>query len=107
MVLEDLSPLVRGALAQALAESEHAPPPVILGLAADQAEVAACVLQHSPLLLDADLVDAVATGGPPAPAPRAGPAAPPPPASPPPSPAGAGPARPAPPRKPPPPPAPP
>jgi uncharacterized protein (DUF2336 family) len=38
------------------------PPAVILGLAADQPEVASWVLEHSPLLLDADLVDAVATG---------------------------------------------
>jgi uncharacterized protein (DUF2336 family) len=37
---------------------------VILGLAADQPEVASWVLEHSPLLVDADLVDAVATGGP-------------------------------------------
>jgi uncharacterized protein (DUF2336 family) len=55
---------VRTALAQALAFSERAPPPVILGLAADQPEVASWVLEHSPLLVDADLVDAVATGGP-------------------------------------------
>jgi uncharacterized protein (DUF2336 family) len=34
------------------------------GLAADQLEVAAWVVEHSPLLLDADLVDAVATGEP-------------------------------------------
>ena len=47
-----------------LAFSEQAPPPVILGLAADQPEVASWVLEHSPLLLDADLVDAVATGRP-------------------------------------------
>ena len=41
MQLDDPSPLVREALAQALAFSENAPPPVILGLAADQPEVAA------------------------------------------------------------------
>jgi uncharacterized protein (DUF2336 family) len=64
MLLDDPSPLVREALARALAFSEHAPPPVILGLAADQPEVASWVLEHSPLLLDADLVDAVATGRP-------------------------------------------
>jgi uncharacterized protein (DUF2336 family) len=64
MLLDDPSPLVRAALAQALASSERAPPAVILGLAADQPEIAACVLQQSPLLLDADLVDAVATGRP-------------------------------------------
>ena len=62
MQLDDPSPLVREALAQALAFSEQAPPPVILGLAADQPEVASWVLEHSPLLMDADLVDAVATG---------------------------------------------
>jgi uncharacterized protein (DUF2336 family) len=55
---------VRTALAQALAFSEFAPPPVILALAADQPEVSSWVLEYSPLLVDADLVDAVATGGP-------------------------------------------
>ena len=64
MLLDDPSPLVRSALAQALAASEEAPPAVILGLAADQPEIAGCVLERSPLLLDADLVDAVATQGP-------------------------------------------
>jgi len=64
MQLDDPSPLVRAELARALAFSEQAPPPVILGLAADQPEVASWVLEHSPLLLDADLVDAVATGAP-------------------------------------------
>jgi len=52
------------ALARALAFSEFAPPAVIMGLAADQPEVASWVLEHSPLLVDADLVDAVATGRP-------------------------------------------
>ncbi len=62
MLLDDPSPLVRAELARALAFSEEAPPAVILGLAADQPEVASWVLEHSPLLVDADLVDAVATG---------------------------------------------
>src|SRR3954453_8958527 len=62
MLLDDPSPLVRIALARALAFSEEAPPSVILGLAADQPEVASWVLEHSPILLDADLVDAIATG---------------------------------------------
>jgi uncharacterized protein (DUF2336 family) len=62
MLLDDPSPIVRAELARALAFSELAPPAVILGLAADQPEVASWVLEHSPLLLDADLVDAVATG---------------------------------------------
>jgi uncharacterized protein (DUF2336 family) len=64
MLLDDPSPLVRTELARALAFSEQSPPAVILGLAADQPEVASWVLEHSPLLLDADLVDAVATGVP-------------------------------------------
>ena len=66
MLLDDPSPLVRIALAKALAFSEFSPPPVILALAADQPEVASWVLEHSPLLVDADLVDAVATGRSPA-----------------------------------------
>ena len=66
MLLDDPSPMVRIALAKALAFSEFSPPPVILALAADQPEVASWVLEHSPLLVDADLVDAVATGRPPA-----------------------------------------
>jgi uncharacterized protein (DUF2336 family) len=64
MMLDDPSPLVRVALAQVLAFSEFSPLAVILGLASDQPEVAKLVLEHSPLLVDADLVDAVATGHP-------------------------------------------
>src|SRR5579872_6539218 len=63
MLLDDPSPLVRMALADALAESEWAPPNVIVALLSDQPEIAACVLERSPLLLDADLVDAAATSG--------------------------------------------
>jgi uncharacterized protein (DUF2336 family) len=63
MLLDDPSPLVRASLARALAFSEGAPLVVILGLASDQPEIASWVLEHSPLLIDADLVDAVATGG--------------------------------------------
>src|SRR5262249_20205912 len=62
MSLDDPSPLVRTALARALAFSEDAPLVVILGLAVDQPQVAGWVLQHSPLLVEADLLDAVATG---------------------------------------------
>jgi uncharacterized protein (DUF2336 family) len=64
MLLDDPSPLVRLALAEALAFSPDAPPAVILALSADQPEIAACVLERSPLLLDADLVDIVATAQP-------------------------------------------
>ncbi len=62
MLLDDASPLVRRALADALAASPSAPPAVVLALAADQPQIAAPVLALSPLLVDADLVDAVATG---------------------------------------------
>jgi uncharacterized protein (DUF2336 family) len=64
MLLDDPSPLVRRALADALAASPDAPPAVVFALAADQPSIAAPVLALSPLLIDADLVDAVATGNP-------------------------------------------
>src|ERR1700752_3919971 len=64
MLLDDPSPLVRRALAEALAASDRAPPSIMYSLAADQPEVAALVLARSPLFLDADLVDAVARGVP-------------------------------------------
>ena len=63
MLLDDPSPLVRRALADALAASPSAPPAIVLALAADQPQIAAPVLALSPLFVDADLVDAVATGG--------------------------------------------
>ena len=63
MLLDDPSPLVRRALADVLAASPSAPPAIVLALAADQAQIAAPVLALSPLFIDADLVDAVATGG--------------------------------------------
>jgi uncharacterized protein (DUF2336 family) len=62
MLLDDASPLVRRALADALAGSPNAPPAIVLALAGDQPQIAAPVLTLSPLLVDADLVDAVATG---------------------------------------------
>ncbi|MGO9399690.1 MAG: DUF2336 domain-containing protein [Xanthobacteraceae bacterium] len=62
MLLDDPSPLVRRALADVLAASPSAPPAVMLALASDQPQIAAPVLALSPLLVDADLVDAVATG---------------------------------------------
>ncbi|HXD13488.1 MAG TPA: DUF2336 domain-containing protein, partial [Xanthobacteraceae bacterium] len=63
MLLDDPSPLVRRSLADVLAASPSAPPAVVLALAADQPQIAAPVLALSPLFIDADLVDAVATGG--------------------------------------------
>src|SRR5262249_48888427 len=62
MLLDDASPLVREALAQALAASADAPPAVILALAGDLPDIAAIVLERSPLLIDADLVDHVGWG---------------------------------------------
>jgi uncharacterized protein (DUF2336 family) len=62
MLLDDPSPLVRRALADVLAASPSAPPAVMLALAAGQPQIAAPVLALSPLFVDADLVDAVATG---------------------------------------------
>jgi uncharacterized protein (DUF2336 family) len=62
MLLDDPSPLVRRALAEVFAASEAAPPAVVHALAADQADVAAPILEHSPLMIDADLVDQIATG---------------------------------------------
>jgi len=64
MLLDDPSPLVRRSLADALAASPSAPPAVMLALAADQPQIAAPVLALSPLFVDADLVDAAATGSP-------------------------------------------
>jgi uncharacterized protein (DUF2336 family) len=63
MLLDDASPLVRRALADALAASPSAPPAIVIALAADQPQIAAPVYALSPLFVDADLVDAVATGG--------------------------------------------
>ena len=53
---------VRRALAEALCSAREAPRALVLALAADEPEVAAPVLQHSPVLTDADLVDCVASG---------------------------------------------
>jgi uncharacterized protein (DUF2336 family) len=64
MLLDDPSPLVRRALAEVFAACEDAPPTVVHALANDQPDVAAPVLQRSPLLLDADLVEAVSAGEP-------------------------------------------
>lgn len=60
-LLDDPSPLVRRALAQALAASPDAPHAVIHALASDHCDIAAVVLARSPLLIDAELVDLVAT----------------------------------------------
>ena len=62
MLLDDPSPLVRSAMAEVFASSQKAPLVVVQALATDQPDVAAPVLARSPLLLDDDLVDLIATG---------------------------------------------
>jgi uncharacterized protein (DUF2336 family) len=64
MLLDDPSPLVRQALADTLAYNDNAPPAVIHALANDQTDIAASVLEHSMLFIDADLVEIVAIGNP-------------------------------------------
>jgi len=60
VLLDDCSPDVRFALADALGESAAAPRHIILALAADQEEIARAVLARSPLFIDGELVDIVA-----------------------------------------------
>src|SRR5690606_13656484 len=64
LLLDDPSPKVRAALAEAFSMSRHAPPQIVAALASDQDEVAACVLVRSPLLTDVDLIDRVASSRP-------------------------------------------
>lgn len=61
-LLDDPSPLVRGALAQELSVAYNAPHHIVVALANDQAEVAAPILNKSPRLTDADLIDCAAIG---------------------------------------------
>src|SRR6195952_3912958 len=62
MLLDDASPLVPQAMAEVFARSSQAPAAIVQALSVDQPSVALPVLEHSPLLIDADLVDIVATG---------------------------------------------
>lgn len=61
-LLDDPSPLVRQAMAEVFARSAEAPAAIVQALSVDQPSVALPVLEYSPLLIDADLVDIVATG---------------------------------------------
>src|SRR5579864_1690533 len=63
MLLDDASPLVRQAMAEVFARSTDAPAAIVQALSVDQPSVALPILEHSPLLIDADLVDIVATCG--------------------------------------------
>jgi uncharacterized protein (DUF2336 family) len=63
LLLDDPSPMVRFALADALGASADAPAAVVHALVNDQPDIATLILERSPLLLDSDLVDSVAVGG--------------------------------------------
>jgi uncharacterized protein (DUF2336 family) len=63
VLLDDSWPPVRRALADVLGASPDAPAAVVYALAGDLPEIAAPVLALSPLFVDADLIDAVASGG--------------------------------------------
>lgn len=62
MLLDDPSPLVRQAMAEVFARSAVAPAAIVQALSVDQPCVARPILEFSPLLIDADLVDIVASG---------------------------------------------
>src|ERR1700753_1214552 len=62
MLLDDPSPLVRQAMSETFARSAEAPAAIVQALSVDQASIALPILEHSPLLIDADLVDLVAHG---------------------------------------------
>lgn len=61
-LIDDPSPLVRRAIAEEMASSPRTPRNLALGLIAEPGDVAALVLAHSPVLSEADLVDAAAVG---------------------------------------------
>ena len=58
--LDDPSPLVRRALADALASAIDAPRAIVLALAEDEPSIASIVLSRSPVLGDAELIDCAA-----------------------------------------------
>lgn len=61
-LLDDPSPKVRLALAEAIADADNAPRSLILPLASDQPEIACHIIARSPILTDVDLVDLAARG---------------------------------------------
>lgn len=61
-MLDDPSPVVRRAMAEALGSSPLSPRHIVVALAGDQSEIAELVLARSPVLIDADLVDCAALG---------------------------------------------
>ncbi|HZZ59725.1 MAG TPA: DUF2336 domain-containing protein [Roseiarcus sp.] len=61
-LIDDPSPEVRRALAEAISGARDAPRHLVVALANDETRVAAPVLARSPLLTDAELVDCAAMG---------------------------------------------
>ncbi|MGE7369433.1 DUF2336 domain-containing protein [Neorhizobium sp. NPDC001467] len=61
-LLDDPSPVVRGALAEAVADSPDAPRGMVMSLAEDQPLIASTVITRSPVLTEIDLVDLVGRG---------------------------------------------
>lgn len=61
-LIDDPAPCVRRAIAEEMAASPRTPRALAIGLIADQSDVAALVLANSPVLGEADLVDAAAVG---------------------------------------------
>ncbi len=59
VLLDDPSPLVRRALADALSSSANVPQTLVLALANDQPEIAEIVVARSPLFTEAELVDLI------------------------------------------------
>ncbi|MFZ2100229.1 MAG: DUF2336 domain-containing protein [Oricola sp.] len=64
LLLDDPSPKVRFALAEAVASSRAAPPQIVTALAGDQYEIASLVIARSPVLRDGDLIARVAIAEP-------------------------------------------
>src|SRR3979411_99926 len=62
MLLDDATPRVCRAMAEVCAPRTEAPAAIVQALSLDQPSVALPVLEYSPLLIDADLVDIIATG---------------------------------------------
>lgn len=62
LVLDDPSDIVRLALAGEIASRADAPRHLVFSLVNDQAEIAARIAAHSPLLLDSELVELLARG---------------------------------------------
>ena len=57
-LLDDPSPIVRKSIAEAFASGVDAPHAIVLALANDQSAISSIVLGRSPILSDAELIDA-------------------------------------------------